>query len=158
MLGFRPLSVGKRKAQAYRQAPNHDGDLEDGDYNEKGYASDDYEAYMSSGTTSPSSSRQSSGAYDPNPNNIESRPLAPNRTHSSKSHRRAPSKPTAGMYTLLWVSCGEYAAVLHVVPLQQQLGLDTERRAGAEQTTATAASMGELSVLKSVPWWYTGVG
>jgi hypothetical protein len=99
MLGFRPLSVGKRKAQAYGKAPIHDGDLEDGAYNEKGYGSDDYEAYMSSGSTSPSSSRHSSGAYDPNPNNIESRPLAPNRTHSSKSHRRAPSKPTVSAYS-----------------------------------------------------------
>ena len=46
MLGFRPLSVGKRKAKSYNQAPTADRDVEDGDLNEKGYASDDYEAYM----------------------------------------------------------------------------------------------------------------
>ena len=79
MLGFRPLSVGKRKAKSYNQAPTADRDVEDGDLNEKGYASDDYEAYMSSGTPSPSSSRHSSGAYDTNPNNIESRPLRRDR-------------------------------------------------------------------------------
>ena len=95
MLGFRPLSVGKRKAKSYNQAPTADRDVEDGDLNEKGYASDDYEAYMSSGTPSPSSSRHSSGAYDTNPNNIESRPLR----RSSKSHRRAPSKATVSAYS-----------------------------------------------------------
>ncbi|KAF1940214.1 hypothetical protein EJ02DRAFT_456267 [Clathrospora elynae] len=97
MLGFRPLSVGKRKAQSYNQAPPVDRDVEDGVYNEKADGSDD-ESYSSSGTPSPYSSRESSGAYDLNPNNVESRPLAPNR-HASKSHRRAPSKPTVSAYS-----------------------------------------------------------
>ncbi|RAR05716.1 hypothetical protein DDE83_007285 [Stemphylium lycopersici] len=95
MLGFRPLAVGKRKTQAYNQAPNVDRDVEEGELNEKDYGSDGYEAYMSSGTPSPSSSRHSSGAYDQNPNNIESRPLR----RPSKSHRKAPSKATVSAYS-----------------------------------------------------------
>lgn len=97
MLGFRPLSVGKRKAQAYNQAPAYDPDIEDGAYTEKESGSED-DSGFSSPVSSSYSSRQSSGAYDPNPNNIESRPLAPNR-HSHKSHRRALSRPTVSAYS-----------------------------------------------------------
>lgn len=76
MLGFRPLSVGKRKAQSH--APAYDRDIEDGHYDEKAYGSDDEDSCASSPVSSAYSSRQSSGSYDINPNNIESRPLAPN--------------------------------------------------------------------------------
>ncbi|OAL48525.1 hypothetical protein IQ07DRAFT_622431 [Pyrenochaeta sp. DS3sAY3a] len=93
MLGFRPLSVGKRKPQAYNQAHAYDPDIEDGAYNEKGYSSDD-DSDVSSPESSRYSSRSSSGAYDPNPNNIESRPLAPNR-----SYRRAPPRPRISAYS-----------------------------------------------------------
>lgn len=93
MLGFRPLSVGKRKPQAYNQAHAYDPDIEDGAYNEKGYSSDE-DSDVSSPESSRYSSRSSSGAYDLNPNNIESRPLAPNR-----SHRRAPPRPRISAYS-----------------------------------------------------------
>ncbi|KAJ4364970.1 hypothetical protein N0V83_008586 [Neocucurbitaria cava] len=93
MLGFRPLSVGKRTPQAYHQAPIYDPDIEDGADNEKGYSSDD-DNYVSSPGPSPYSSRQSSSSYDVNPNNIESRPLNPN-----SSHRRAPSRPRFSAYS-----------------------------------------------------------
>ncbi|KAF2466881.1 uncharacterized protein BDR25DRAFT_395447 [Lindgomyces ingoldianus] len=60
MLNFRPLQVAKRKLQSYNQVPTHD--VEDGDiYNEKRYDSDDDESYVSSTTSSPYSSRVSSG-------------------------------------------------------------------------------------------------
>lgn len=91
------MSVGKRKAQSYNQGPTYDGDIEDGHYDEKAYGSDD-ESDESSVPLSAYSSRQSSGAYDANPNNIESRPLAPNGT-SSKSHSRAPSRPKVSAYS-----------------------------------------------------------
>ncbi|KAF1849714.1 uncharacterized protein K460DRAFT_360565 [Cucurbitaria berberidis CBS 394.84] len=96
MLGFRPLSVGKRKPQAYAQAPVYDPDVEHGTYNEKAYSSsdDDDESYASEPQSSQYSSRQSSASYDTNPNNIESRPLAPN-----PSHRRAPSRPRVSAYS-----------------------------------------------------------
>lgn len=101
MLGFRPqLSVAKRKPQAYNQVGR---DLEDGEYNEKRFESDDDDSYTSSDTSSLYSSRASSGAYDPNPNNPhEARPLAPNRTPNrkpSRTHRRTPSKPSVSAYS-----------------------------------------------------------
>ncbi|OAK99648.1 hypothetical protein IQ06DRAFT_294094 [Phaeosphaeriaceae sp. SRC1lsM3a] len=97
MLGFRPLQVGKRKAQAYKPAPTHDRDLEDGDYDEKAYESDD-DSDDSVLPSSHYSSRQSSSSYDTNPNNIESRPLAPNGP-SSKPHRQAQSRPRVSAYS-----------------------------------------------------------
>ena len=93
MLGFRPLAVGKRKPQAYTQAPVYDPDIEDGAYTEKEYGSDE-DSYLSSPQSSQYSSRQSSSSYDPNPNNIESRPLHPKRTHG-----RAPSRPRVSAYS-----------------------------------------------------------
>ncbi|CAO2658554.1 Nn.00g062770.m01.CDS01 [Neocucurbitaria sp. VM-36] len=93
MLGFRPLAVGKRTSHAYHEAPLYDPDIEDGAYNEKGYDSDDG-SYVSSPESSQYSSRQSSSSYDPNPNNIEARPLAPNA-----SHQRAPSRPRVSAYS-----------------------------------------------------------
>lgn len=99
MLGFRPPALGKRKAQAYNQAPAYDRDIEDGHYDEKAYGSDEDDEYIPSVASSAYSSRQSSGAYDPNPNNIESRPLAPNGTHSKTPHRRTISRPKVSAYS-----------------------------------------------------------
>jgi hypothetical protein len=93
MLGFRPLQVGKRKAPVYKQAR----DVEDGDLDEKRYESDD-NSDISAEPSSEYSSRQSSGAYDTNPNNIEARPLAPNGP-PHKTHRRAPSRPRVSAYS-----------------------------------------------------------
>ncbi|KAF2018224.1 hypothetical protein BU24DRAFT_421239 [Aaosphaeria arxii CBS 175.79] len=61
MLGFRPLSVSKRK-QKYNEVPNHD--LEDGDYDEKRYDSDD-ESYVSSADSTPYASRAASATHPP---------------------------------------------------------------------------------------------
>lgn len=99
MLGFRPkLSVAKRKPQGYNQAEPRD--LEDGEYAEKRYDSDDDGDYTSSATSSPYSSRASSGTYDVNPNNVvhETRPLASNRK-PSRTHGRTPSKPKVSAYS-----------------------------------------------------------
>ena len=41
MLGFRPLSVGKRKAQSYNQVSTAERDVEEGEFNEKGHDSDE---------------------------------------------------------------------------------------------------------------------
>ncbi|KAF2256502.1 hypothetical protein BU26DRAFT_513314 [Trematosphaeria pertusa] len=71
MLGFRPLAVAKRKLHSYNQVPSHD--LEDADYNEKRYDSDDDDSYVSSATSSPYSSRVSSGVHAPRKRSI-SRP------------------------------------------------------------------------------------
>ncbi|KAJ4310878.1 hypothetical protein N0V94_008224 [Neodidymelliopsis sp. IMI 364377] len=101
MLGFRPpqLSVAKRKPQSHSQVER---DLEDGEYHEKRYESDEDDSdtgYTSSEASSPYSSRASSGAYDANPNNPhEARPLAPNRK-TSRAHRRTPSKPSVSAYS-----------------------------------------------------------
>lgn len=73
MLGFRPLSVGKRKPQAYNQVPAYTRDVENGDFDEKYDSGDDSDT--SAEPSSTYSSRQSSASYDINPNNIESRPL-----------------------------------------------------------------------------------
>jgi len=99
MLGFRPkLSVAKRKPQGYNQAEPRD--LEDGEYAEKRYDSDDDGDYTSSAASSPYSSRASSGTYDVNPNNVvhETRPLASNRK-PSRTHGRTPSKPKVSAYS-----------------------------------------------------------
>ncbi|KAL6707138.1 hypothetical protein ACN47E_004685 [Coniothyrium glycines] len=94
MLGFRPpTTVGKRKAPAY--APAYDRDMEDGHYDEKYYSGDD-DSCASSPVSSTYSSRQSSASYDLNPNNIESRPLVPNR---HVSPRRAQSRPRVSAYS-----------------------------------------------------------
>lgn len=69
MLGFRPLQVAKRKPQ-YDQVPAYD--VENLEY-EKHDSSDD-ESYNSSATSSPYSSRSSSGAYVP-PKRIQ-RPIS----------------------------------------------------------------------------------
>jgi hypothetical protein len=66
MLGFRSLSVAKRKPQSYNQV--HPRDLEDGEVSEKRYDSSD-DSDVSSPASSSYSSRASSGAYDANPNN-----------------------------------------------------------------------------------------
>ncbi|KAH7084616.1 hypothetical protein BKA63DRAFT_457661 [Paraphoma chrysanthemicola] len=97
MLGFRPLQVGKRKAQAYRPAPAYERDIEDGDLDEKAYESDD-DSDESAEPSSVYSSRQSSASYDTNPNNIESRPLAPNGPRPT-SHRRAQSRSKFSAYS-----------------------------------------------------------
>jgi hypothetical protein len=66
MLGFRPLQVAKRKLQPYNKVPAYD--VEDAEYNEKHYNSDDDEStYASSSTGSPYSSRSSSGILHPEP-------------------------------------------------------------------------------------------
>ncbi|KAF2183319.1 hypothetical protein K469DRAFT_710843 [Zopfia rhizophila CBS 207.26] len=62
MLNFRPLQVAKRKLQSYNQVPTHD--LESDPLNEKRYDSDD-DSYVSSTTSSPYSSRVSSGMHNP---------------------------------------------------------------------------------------------
>jgi hypothetical protein len=97
MLGFRPLQVGKRKPPVYKQASAYHGDIEDGEFDEKRYDSDD-ESDNSTEPTSTYSSRQSSGTYDTNPNNIESRPLAPNG-RSPKTHKRSLSRPKFSAYS-----------------------------------------------------------
>jgi hypothetical protein len=97
MLGFRPLQVGKRKARAYKPAPAYDRDLEDGEFNEKTYESDD-DSDASAEPSSEYSSRQSSASYDTNPNNIESRPLAPNGP-PSKGHTRTQSRSKVSAYS-----------------------------------------------------------
>ncbi len=109
MLGFRPLAVGRHKGPRYSRAPaqshkhkhnyDHDNDMENGALSEKDWISDD-ESYVSSPAPSPYSSRQSSGAYDydPNPNNIESRPLAPNG-HRHRHRPRALSRPITRRYS-----------------------------------------------------------
>ncbi|KAF1922103.1 hypothetical protein BDU57DRAFT_511283 [Ampelomyces quisqualis] len=84
MLGFRPLQVAKRKAPAYRPTPTYDRDVEDGDLDEKAYESND-DSDESTVPSSEYSSRHSSASFAANPNNIESRPLAPNGP-SPKAH------------------------------------------------------------------------
>jgi hypothetical protein len=77
MLGFRPLQIAKRKLQPYNKVPAYD--VDDRDYDEKRYDSDD-DSYTSFPATSPHSSRVSSGAYAP-------------------PRRRANSKPTVSAYS-----------------------------------------------------------
>jgi hypothetical protein len=99
MLGFRSLSVAKRKPQSYNQV--HPRDLEDGELSEKRYDSSD-DSDVSSPASSSYSSRASSGAYDANPNNPhehEARPLHTSRRPSTRTHKRAPSKPTVSAYS-----------------------------------------------------------
>jgi hypothetical protein len=96
MLGFRPLQVGKRKTRAYRPAPAYAGDVEDGAYHEKAHGSDD-DSDASAEPSSEYSSRQSSASYDTNPNNIESRPLAPNGP-ASRAHTQA--RPRTSAYSV----------------------------------------------------------
>ena len=55
------------------------------------------------------------------------------------------------MYTIFWAGGGEHAVVLHVLSVQQQLGLDTQCGAGAEQAAAAAQCVGELSLSKELP-------
>jgi hypothetical protein len=97
MLGFRPLQVGKRKAPAPPAAPALDRDVEGGGYDEKDWESDG----DSDDSTVPSSyysSRHSSASYDTNPNNIESRPLAPNGPLPT-AHRRTQSRSRVSAYS-----------------------------------------------------------
>ena len=54
------------------------------------------------------------------------------------------------MYTIFWAGGGEHAVVLHVLFVQQQLGLDTQCGAGAEQAAAAAQRVGELSLSKAI--------
>ncbi|KAF2261453.1 hypothetical protein CC78DRAFT_561755 [Lojkania enalia] len=62
MLGFRPLSVAKRKLQSYNRVPAYD--VEDAEmYDEKRYDSSDDDSYISSSHSTPYSSRVSSGAF-----------------------------------------------------------------------------------------------
>lgn len=62
------------------------------------------------------------------------------------------------MHTILWVGGGEHTAVLHVFLVQQQLGVDTECRAWAEQAASTAQRLGELPLLEAIPRRYTVAG
>jgi hypothetical protein len=97
MLGFRPLQVGKRKAKVSMPVKAYKRDIEGGDYDEKDWESDN-DSDVSATPSSEYSSRQSSGSYDTNPNNIESRPLAPNG-RSPKAHRRTQSRSKFSAYS-----------------------------------------------------------
>jgi len=99
MLGFRPPALGKRKTKVYNQAPAYDRDIEDGHYDEKAYGSEDEDDHISSVESSALSSRQSSGAYDTNPNNVESRPLVSNGILSRTSNRKTLLKPRVSAYS-----------------------------------------------------------
>ncbi|KAH3905024.1 hypothetical protein HBH56_226310 [Parastagonospora nodorum] len=96
MLGFRPFQVAKRKAKVYMPLKASRRDIEDGDYDEKDWESDNDSDEPD--TPSSDSSRHTSASYDPNPNNIESRPLAPNG-RSPPSHRRTQSRPKLSPYS-----------------------------------------------------------
>jgi hypothetical protein len=103
MLGFRPFQAGRRKQKAYRPVRAFRRHVEDGDYSEKNwkdYLSDEeHDSDTSPDPDSAHSSRESSGSYDTNPNNIETRPLAPNGPSSPKAHRRAQSRSKVSAYS-----------------------------------------------------------
>ncbi|KAF2642303.1 hypothetical protein P280DRAFT_262861 [Massarina eburnea CBS 473.64] len=64
MLAFRPLQVAKRKLQSYNNVPGEEEDVENAenaDNAEKAYDSDESSSYVSSSSSSPYSSRVSSG-------------------------------------------------------------------------------------------------
>jgi hypothetical protein len=100
MLGFRPFQGGRRKGKAYRPVRAFRRHVEDGDYDEKNWkdylSEEDNDSDLSAARYSGQSSRQSSGSYDTNPNNIETRPLAPN---GPKTHRRAQSRSKVSAFS-----------------------------------------------------------